>query len=56
MRKDIKYIAWPDYGREQLFDLVKDPQETTDVIADPAYAARLAELRERFVALKADAR
>jgi len=56
VRKDIKYVVWPDYGREQLFDLVKDPQETTDVIADPAYADRLAELRERFVALKAEAR
>lgn len=56
VRKDIKYVVWPDFGREQLFDLVKDPHETTDVIADPAYAARLAELRERFVALKAAAR
>ena len=56
VRKDIKYIVWPDYGREQLFDLVKDPQETTDVIADPTYADRLAELRERFGRLKAEAR
>jgi arylsulfatase A-like enzyme len=56
VRKDIKYVVWPDYGREQLFDLVKDPQETTDVIADPTYADRLAELRERIVALKAEAR
>ena len=56
VRKDIKYVVWPDYGREQLFDLVKDPQETTDVIADPTYADRLAELRERFGRLKAEAR
>jgi len=56
VRKDIKYVFWPDFDREQLFDLVRDPQETTDVIADPEYAARLAELREHFARLKAEAR
>ena len=56
VRKDIKYVFWPDFGREQLFDLVKDPHETTDVIADPAYAVQLDELRERFATLKALAR
>lgn len=56
VRKDIKYIVWPDFGREQLFDLAKDPQETADVIADPEYAGRLAELREHFAARKAESR
>jgi arylsulfatase len=56
VRKDIKYIVWPDYDREQLFDLAKDPLETDDVIADPAYAERLAELRTDFARLKAEAR
>jgi arylsulfatase A-like enzyme len=56
VRQDIKYVVWPDYDREQLFDLVKDPQETTDVIDDPAYAARLTELREHFATLEAEAR
>jgi arylsulfatase len=56
VRADIKYVVWPDFGREQLFDLVADPQETADVIADPAYAARLASLRERFAQLKAEAK
>jgi arylsulfatase A-like enzyme len=56
VRKDMKYVVWPDFGREQLFDLVKDPGETTDVIADPAYAGRLAELREHFARLKAEAK
>ncbi|MFM7185874.1 MAG: sulfatase/phosphatase domain-containing protein, partial [Planctomycetota bacterium] len=56
VRKDVKYVIWPDFGREQLFDLAKDPQETTDVIADPAYADRLAELRERFATRAAEAR
>ncbi|MFM7243814.1 MAG: sulfatase-like hydrolase/transferase, partial [Planctomycetaceae bacterium] len=56
VRKDIKYVVWPDFGREQLFDLAKDPQETTDVINDPAYEARLTELRERCARLEAEAR
>jgi arylsulfatase len=56
VRRDIKYVFWPDYGREQLFDLVKDPQETTDVIANQAYAERLAELRKHFARLKAEAK
>lgn len=56
VRKDVKYVFWPDFGREQLFDLVQDPHETADVIADPAHAGRLAELRQRFAALKAEAK
>lgn len=52
VRKDVKYVFWPDHGREQLFDLAKDPQETTDVSADPAYAERLGELRDRYPQLK----
>jgi arylsulfatase A-like enzyme len=56
VRKDIKYVYWPDFDREQLFDLARDPQETTDVIAAPEYASRLAELREHFARLKVEAR
>jgi arylsulfatase A-like enzyme len=56
VRKDIKYVVWPDHGREQLFDLATDPGEAKDVIGDPAYAERLTELREHFARLKAEAR
>ena len=56
VRKDIKHVFWHDFDRGQLFDLVRDPQETTDVITYPAYASRLAELREHFARLKAEAR
>jgi N-sulfoglucosamine sulfohydrolase len=34
--------------REELFDLQKDPNEFTNVAADPAYASVLAELRGRL--------
>ena len=56
VRKDWKYFYWPDFKTEQLFDLRADPMEEKDLIADPAQAARLAEMRRRFNELKAAAR
>ncbi|WP_439578297.1 sulfatase-like hydrolase/transferase [Elioraea sp.] len=41
----LKYVYYPRYP-EQLFDLEKDPEETTDLAAEPAYAARKEALRE----------
>lgn len=46
----IKYV-WNFYtGKEELFDLVKDPQELQECSAKPAYAGSLKELREAMVA------
>ena len=56
VRKDVKYFYWPDFERAQLFDLKADPSEENDLIADPAQAVRLAEMRSRFAELKAAAR
>jgi arylsulfatase A-like enzyme len=56
VRKDWKYMLWPDFQREQLFDLRADPHEENDRVADPAQAARLKEMRQRFAELKAAAR
>jgi arylsulfatase A-like enzyme len=56
VRKDWKYLLWPDFQREQLFDLRADPHEENDLIADPAQAPRLAEMRQRFAELKAAAK
>lgn len=52
VRKDVKYIYWPDFKQEQLFDLSTDPHEENDLIADPAQATRLVGLRSRFAELK----
>ncbi len=35
-----KYIAYPQAGREQLFDLQNDPHELHDMSADPAHQDR----------------
>ena len=56
VRKDAKYFYWPDFQQEQLFDLLADPSEENDLIAAPAQAERLAEMRRRFAELKAAAR
>lgn len=49
-----KYIWWPADGREQFFDLVRDPQERHDLVADAAAAACVAAWRERLVACLRD--
>ncbi len=56
VRKDLKYFLWPDFNHEELFDLKADPGETTNLVASPAYATRLAEMRTRFAELKAEAK
>jgi arylsulfatase len=56
VRRDVKYIQWPEWDYEELFDLKTDPLEQYNLIADPAYAARLAVLRSRFAELKARAK
>ena len=45
VRKDWKYMLWPDKGYEQLFDLASDPQEEKDLARDLQHTARLAEMR-----------
>jgi arylsulfatase A-like enzyme len=44
-----KYIWFTADGREQFFDLARDPQERHDAIRDPACAGRVAAWRERMV-------
>ena len=56
VRADSKYLLWPDFNVEELFDLKTDPGETANLAADPAFASRLAEMRVRFLELKTAAR
>lgn len=50
MEGDLKYIWFSQDGREQLFDLGRDPKEQTDCAGDPAYAEALARLRGHLTA------
>ncbi len=56
VRKDIKYIYWPDFKYEELFDLRKDPHEVNNLINDKTYRAKLEQLRKRYTQLQAQAR
>ena len=56
VRKDGKYIYWPEQNYEQLFDLNADPHEENDLARDPKQADKLAEMRKRFDELKAAAK
>lgn len=55
VRREIKYIYWPDFKYEELFDLQRDPLETRNLIGNRAYAKRLAALRREYARLKAEA-
>ncbi|EJK69638.1 hypothetical protein THAOC_09080 [Thalassiosira oceanica] len=54
VRKDYKYMYWPDYGFHQLFNLRKDPGEMEDIInsTDSAVVAVKNEMKQRFDEMK----
>lgn len=56
VRKDWKYFYWPEFDHEQLFDMVNDPREENDLVADPNHREKLVEMRTRFNELKSQAK
>jgi hypothetical protein len=56
VRKDVKYLYWPDFQHEEHFDLTADRAETHNLAAAPNQATTLASLRSRFAELKAAAK
>jgi arylsulfatase len=56
VRKDFKYMAWPQWNVEQLFDLRNDPLEQNDIFANPAYADLVLEMRKRHDELQEQAK
>jgi arylsulfatase A-like enzyme len=56
VRHDAKYILWPDFGYEELFDLAADPQEQRNLVADPGRQKQLAAMKERLAQLKEQAK
>jgi arylsulfatase len=47
IRRDWKYVIYPEWAYEQLFDLKTDPSEVANVIDDPAHAKRASAMREK---------
>lgn len=52
-RTQAAYLKRP---AEELYDLTRDPDELVNVIADPAYATILADLRRRLLTMRAATR
>lgn len=48
----MKYIIYTEHGYEELFDLVKDPYETKNLVKDSQYQHQLQKLRKRYKELK----
>ncbi|MDB6069779.1 MAG: arylsulfatase family protein [Verrucomicrobiales bacterium] len=51
VRDKEKYIMWPEFGYEELFDLARDPDETENLVS--TQPERLPSLRTRFKELQA---
>lgn len=56
VRKDHKYLYWPNYNVEQLFDLRNDTFELNDLIKSESHKDLLDEMRIRFRELKEKAK
>lgn len=52
MRKDWKYVEWPEFGYQQLFDLRKDPGEIRNLAGSPIHAAREKAMRQQLETLR----
>jgi len=47
VRKDLKYIHWPQFHYSQLFNLTEDPLEMNDLRKHPEYQEVMQELKDR---------
>jgi arylsulfatase len=56
VRRDWKYVSWPEFGYEQLFDLKKDPQEVKNLAEQPAHAGRRAAMQRKLEEWRSRAR
>lgn len=54
--RGMKYMKFIEHDYEELYDLRKDPHETTNLASDPEAAATLEQMRARYEELKAQAK
>ena len=54
--KDWKYVEWPEFGFQQLFDLRNDPGEIRNLAEEPSFAGRLLRMRQQLEAWRERAR
>jgi arylsulfatase len=48
IRRDWKYVSFPEFDYEQLFNLKEDPQEVRNLAADAAYADQRVKMRQKL--------
>jgi arylsulfatase A-like enzyme len=56
IRRDWKYIEWPEFDYQQLFDLRSDPGEIRNLAGQPAHAIQQTKMRQQLDALRQRAR
>ncbi len=56
VRRDMKYVFWPEFDYEQLFDLKADPTELLNLADNPAHADTLRQFREKLHAWRESVR
>jgi len=50
--KDFKYMIYIEHHYEELYDIMHDPHETTNLVNHAKYKKKLEELRERYKELR----
>jgi arylsulfatase A-like enzyme len=56
IRRDWKYIEWPEFGYQQLFDLRADPGELRNLAGHAAFAGQQKNMRQQLDAWRLRAR
>jgi arylsulfatase A-like enzyme len=50
VRRDWKYVEWPEFDYQQLFDMKNDRGELRNLASDPGHAGRAAKMRDALAA------
>jgi arylsulfatase len=56
IRRDWKYVYWPEFDYEQLFNLKEDAEEIRNVADEAAHASQRANMRQKLEAWRRQAR
>lgn len=56
VRRDWKYVVWPEFGFEQFFNLRDDPDELVNLAADPRHEATVRAFRQKLETWRARAK
>jgi hypothetical protein len=56
IRRDWKYVYWPEFDYEQLFNLKEDEQEIVNLADVAAYAGQRATMRQKLEEWRRQAR